>query len=470
MGRNAWMQRWHGEGGARELLRLAWPLILGNSFWTIQIALDRVLLSRASSELVGAAMAAALLFWTPITFLQYTANYATTFVAQYTGAGQNHRVGPVVWQALYFSSLTGVAFLGLIPLAPWIVGLGGHAPELQKLEVAYFQCLCFSALPTLVTAATCSFFAGRGDSRTVLLVNAVSVFVNAPLAYAWIYGRWGFPAWGIEGAGWATVVATSASAMLAFGLMLRPQNRAEFATASGWRLEAHLLGRLLRYGLSNGFLVAMDTLVFTLFLILVGRLGEVELAASSITFTLNLFAFLPIMGIAQAVGILVGQRQGERRPDRAARSTWTGFWVAFLGMGIVSLPYLLVPNALAWVFRSEADLAHWEEVRVLIPVLLRFVALYALFDSTNLVFSFALRGAGDTLFVTLTSMLIAWSVMVIPTWAAWRYHWGLYWAWTFASLYIVVLSLAVLLRFVQGKWRSMRVIETSAVAVDLQVN
>ena len=93
MGRTAWMQRWHGEGGARELLQLAWPLILGNSFWTIQIALDRVLLSRASSELVGAAMAAALLFWTPITFLQYTANYATTFVAQYTGAGQPHRVG-----------------------------------------------------------------------------------------------------------------------------------------------------------------------------------------------------------------------------------------------------------------------------------------------------------------------------------------------------------------------------------------
>jgi MATE family multidrug resistance protein len=470
MGLNVWMRRWHGEGGVSELLRLAWPLILGNSFWTIQIALDRVLLSRASSELVGAAMAAALLFWTPITLLQYTANYATTFVAQYTGAGQRHRVGPVVWQALHFSFATGIAFLGLIPLAPWIVNLGGHSPELQKLEVAYFQCLCFSALPTLVTAATCSFFAGRGDSRSVLLVNAVSVFVNAPLAYAWIYGRWGFPAWGIEGAGWATVVATSASAMLAFGLMLRRRNRMEFDTASGWRLEAALLGRLLRYGLPNGFLVAMDTLVFTLFLILVGRLGEVELAASSITFTLNLLAFLPIMGVAQSVGILVGQRQGERRPDQAARTTWTGFWVALLGMGIVSLPYMLMPNALAWVFRSEADLAHWEEVRVLIPVLLRFVALYALFDSTNLVFSFALRGAGDTLFVTLTSMTVAWSVMVIPTWIAWRYHWGLYWAWTFASLYIIILALTVLLRFVQGKWRSMRVIETPAVAVDLQAS
>jgi MATE family multidrug resistance protein len=97
---------------------------------------------------------------------------------------------------------------------------------------------------------------------------------------------------------------------------------------------------------------------------------------------------------------------------------------------------------------------------VLVPVLLRFVALYALFDSTNIVFSMALRGAGDTIFVTGASMVLAWSVMVIPTWAAWRYDWGLYWAWTFASLYVIVLALTVLLRFVQGKWRSMRVIET----------
>jgi MATE family multidrug resistance protein len=302
------------------------------------------------------------------------------------------------------------------------------------------------------------------------MLNAVSVLVNAPLAFAWIYGRWGFPAWGIAGAGWATVVATSASALLAVALMLWRGYRVEFGTATGWRLDVKLLGRLLWYGLPNGFVVAMDTLVFTLFLLLVGRLGAVELAATSITFTLNLLAFLPILGIGQAVGILVGQRLGENRPDRAARTTWSGFWIALVAMAIVSAPYLLIPDGLAWVFRSEADAVHWEQVRVLVPVLLRFVALYALFDSTNIVFSMALRGAGDTIFVTGASMVLAWSVMVIPTWAAWRYDWGLYWAWTFASLYVIVLALTVLLRFVQGKWRSMRVIETPTAEVLVSSN
>ena len=88
-----WKQRWQQEGGGRELLRLAVPLILSSSFMTLQIVIDRALLSRASSDAVAASMPAALLYWTPLTLLQNIANYATTFVAQYTGAGRRQRVG-----------------------------------------------------------------------------------------------------------------------------------------------------------------------------------------------------------------------------------------------------------------------------------------------------------------------------------------------------------------------------------------
>ena len=72
-----------------------------------------------------------------------------------------------------------------------------------------------------------------------------------------------------------------------------------------------------------------------------------------------------------------------------------------------------------------------------------------------------LRGAGDTRYVTLAGMVLSWTVMVIPTCAALRYGWGLYWAWTFASAYVMALGLAMLARFMQGKWRAMRVIETA---------
>ena len=458
MGRIARTLRWQGPGGAREVLRLAWPLILGNSFWTLQITLDRVLLSRADSELVGAAMAAALLFWTPITLLQYTANYATTFVAQYTGAGMHKRVGPVVWQALYVSLAAGLGFLALLPVADEIVALGGHTAELQAHEATYFRCLCFAALPTLVTSAASSFFAGRGDSRTVLYLNGVGLAVNAPLAYAWINGYAGFPAAGIAGAGWATVVATSVTAVLSVALMLRPRFRKEFAAAD-WRFDGMLCLRLLRFGLPNGVVVSLDTGVFTAFLFLVGRIGAVELDATSITFTLNLISFLPIMGVGQAVGILVGQYLGDDRPRNAERSAWNGYVIALIAMGAATMVYLLFPDALAWIFRTSAKVERWEQVRVLIPVLLRYVVVYSLFDCTNLVFSFALRGAGDTVFVTLASFVLSCLIMVVPTWFAWRLGWGLFWPWGFATAYIIALATAILLRFLQGRWRLMRVIE-----------
>ncbi len=446
-------------GGLGELLRLAWPLVLSNGLWTLQITLDRVLLSRSGSAAVAAAMAAAMLFWTPLILLQSTSNYATTFVAQYTGAGQPHRVGPAVWQALHFSFVAGVAFAALSLLAGPLVTLGGHTPELQALEAAYFRCLCFAALPLLVNAAVDGFFAGRGDSRTVLLLNAAGLAVNGFLAYALIFGRWGFPAWGIVGAGWATVLGSSTSAVLALCLMLLPRYRAAYRTGSGWRFDPDLFRRLLRYGLPNGLFVCLDTLAFTVFLFLVGRLGEVPLAATSIAFTLNLVAALPTLGVGQAVGILVGQRLGEGRPAVAARTTRIGLAVAMAFMAAVGLVYVFLPGPLVALFHSGEEPARWGQVAALVPVLLRFVAVYSLFDAMNLTVSFALRGAGDTRFVTGAALALSWPVMVLPTWAAWHFGWGLFWAWAFASAYIASLALTMLLRFRQGKWRAMRVIE-----------
>jgi MATE family multidrug resistance protein len=459
-----WLPRWSGPGGGRELFRLALPFILSNGCWTLQIALDRVLLSRSSSDAVGAAMAAAMLFWTPLTLLQNIANYATTFVAQYTGAGQPHRVGPAVWQALHFSILAGVLFLGLLPFTDTLLALGSHSPAMRDLEGTYFRCLVFAAPPTLLTAAVSSFFAGRGASWTVLLINASGVLVNAVLAYWWIFGGWGVPPLGIAGAGWATVVGSSTSALLALALMFRRRYRNQYHTLTGWRLDFDLMRRLLRYGGPNGLLVGLDTLAFTVFLFLIGWLGDPELDASSMAFTLNLVAFLPMLGLALAVSVLVGQRLGENRPHLAGRSTWNGFWLALGYMLVISTAYLLLPETLASIFRSDTDPERWQQVAALVPILLRFVAVYSLFDSMNLVFSHALRGAGDTRFVTAVAISLAWPVMILPTWAAWNYGWGLTWAWTFASLYTILLAIVYLLRFLQGKWQSMRVIEMPAAA------
>jgi MATE family multidrug resistance protein len=446
-------------GGLGELLRLAWPLILSNSLWTLQIVIDRIFLSQSSPEEVGAGMMTAVLFWLPIALLQGTASYATTFVAQYTGAGRHRRVGPAVWQALYFSAAAGLGMMLLVPLAGPFFSLSNHTPELRALEAVYFRCLCFSALPMLVSSSVCSFFSGRGDSRTVLFINASGLGVNALWAYVLIFGRWGFPAMGIAGAGWATVLGTSTSAVLALTLMLLPRHEGRYATASGWRFEPELFGRLMRFGLPNGLFAALDTLGFAFFIYLIGGLGEVELAATSITFTLNMFAVLPMLGVGQAVEVLVGQRLGEDRPDLAERSTWVGFGAAWVFTLAVALAYAFLPDLLVLPFRSAGHPEEWERVRALVPPLLRFVAVYCLFDCVNLVFSFALRGAGDTRFVTRAALALSLGVLTVPTWLVLSWGGGIYGAWACASAYIILLAVTFLVRFRHGAWKSMRVIE-----------
>jgi MATE family multidrug resistance protein len=452
-----WKLRWRENGGGHELLRIALPLILSNSFWTVQITIDRVLLSRFSSDAVAAATPAVVLFWTPFILFQNIANYVSTFVAQYSGAQRPVRIGPVVWQGLYFSFAAGLAFLGLIPLARPVIALGGHSSIIQELEFAYFRTLSFSALPALIVATASSFFAGRGSSWTVLFINAIGLAINAPLAYAWIYGHWGFPQLGIIGAGWATVVGSAISAVASLLLLFRPRFQMQFRTLSGWRFERDLFGRLMRFGVPNGLQWMLDTLAFSVFVFLVGRFGDVELAATNIAFNINLVAVLPMLGMGQAVEVLVGQRQGQERPDIGARTTWNGFGLAWLYMGAIALLYAFAPQFFLHRFASDDE--RWPAVAQLVPILLRFVAVYSLFDSMNLVFSFALRGAGDTRFVTVVTLVLAWPILVLPTWAAWHYHWGLYWAWTFASAYVITLGLVFLLRFKAGKWRTMRVIE-----------
>jgi MATE family multidrug resistance protein len=451
-------------GGYRELLRLALPLIITNSCWTLQLTIDRVFLGHYSTDAVAAVMPSMLEFWSPFALLQFTAAYGSTFVAQYLGAGRPRRVGPVVWQSLHFSIFGGLAFLLLLPAARPLAVLTGHPPVIAGLEATYFSCLCFAALPMLVTAATCGFFIGRGDNWTVLLINGTGLAVNAVLGYAWIFGAWGFPEGGMAGAGWATVAGSTASSILGLILFLRPRFRKEFGVLDGWRLDLPLLRRLLRFGLPSGLQVACDIFAFTMFTVFVGQMGKAELTASSVAITLNMLGVLPALGISQAVAVLVGRRLGENRPDVAERSTWTAFKVTWLYMAVVAALYILLPDFMASFFHGTDDAAagDWPLVAGLVPVILRFVAVYTLFDGMNFVFSSALKGAGDTRFVTAALLLLSWPVMVLPTWLAQRNGWGLFWAWGFASAYVISLALTFLARFRRGRWKSMRVIEPAA--------
>ncbi len=453
-------------GGSRELLALALPLVVSQSFMTVQIFIDTVLLARHDSREMAASFPAVMWFWLPFGLLQVAAGYVSTFVAQYTGAGRPERVGPAVWQGIYFAILSGLLFLVMVPAAPHLIALGGHTPALQVLEVIYLRCLGFAALPMLVMAAVNGFFSGRGQTWTVLGIEAAGIAVNLLLDFVLIFGRAGFPELGIAGAGWATVAGSWVSALLALGLLLRPRVAEGFNIRRGWRLERELFVRLLKYGVPAGAQVFSDVLVFHAFVQLVGRLGEAQAGATALTVRLNMVAFLPMLGMAQAVSILVGQRLGADRPDLAERSAYTGLRWVFGYMCLVAAAYLLIPGILVAVFEGNRDPRAFAAMAALVPTLLACAAVYSLADAVNVTLSFALRGAGDTRFVSLLTFALAWPIMVVPTYLLVRAGGGIHWAWGFATAYILAMAACFFLRFRSGKWKSMRVIEAPTATAD----
>lgn len=458
-----WKERWSREGGYGEVLRIALPMILSTGSWSFQQFVERVFLTWYSPESVAAAMPAGLICFVFMSLFLGTVTYANTFVAQYTGAGRPERVGASVWQAIHLAVLSGILMVGLVPLAGTIFDWAGHEPGVRDLEVAYFQILCYGAGPTLVNSAASTLFTGLGRTRVVMWVNlACAAGLNTLLSYAWIFGRWGLPAWGIRGAGWASVVASGVSAVAFLALMLRRRYRESYQTLEAWRPDWTLMRRLIRFGLPSGIQFSLDIAAFSTFLLLVGRLGTAALAATTIAFNINSLAFMPMIGLGIAVSTLVGQRLGQNRPDLAERSAFSASLVSMTYMGALALGYAVWPDLFLSPFASGADTGAFAEVRNTATVLLRFVAVYCLFDAMYFAFSSALKGAGDTRFVLLVSLALSWGVMAIPAYISWRMGWGLYAIWSFATVYIMILGSTFYLRFRGGKWKTMRVIEEAA--------
>lgn len=446
-----------------KLLQIAAPLMLGNLFYSLQIVVDRVFLTRYDPDAPAASLAAAMIAWVPICFLQTTAGFAVTFVAQYVGAGRTREVGPSIAQAVWFAIGGGLTLIAAIPFAGTIISLVGHEPRLRVWETQYMWFLMASGLPISIQAAATSFFSGRGKTAVVLGINAFATLIHITINAVFIFGAFGIGGWGVPGAGAAYFVTSCISASLSVWLITRPKNEAEFAMRSGWSFNKERFLRHLKFGAPNGMQTAADVIGWTLFVVFVGWLGSAPLAATSIVFSINALFFIPMIGLAQASGVLVGQRLGENDPETAERGVWTAASVAIPFMGLMGLLVAVFPEASMMFFANNDKPEEWSHVRELLPTLLWFVAVYSVFDGLVVLFSFSLRGAGDTYFVSTTYLVMSLLLQILPTWWVCRNGYGLSAAWTVATVYLVLLSLAVGLRFWLGPWRSMRVIEPLAI-------
>ena len=327
---------------------------------------------------------------------------------------------------------------------------------MKIFEQTYFAITCWGAVAAIAAGAISGYFTGQGKTRVVMIVQLTGFALNAILDYLLIFGRFGFPRWGMGGAAIATVSAQAVVTLILFFLFLSSKPH-----GSPWKnraFEGEMFSRLLKFGIPNGLRFAFEMLAWTVFVCFVGRIGSNELAATNIAFRINGFAFFPIVGLGQALGILVGQAQGNADPQRTIKLTYTGLFIAELWMITLAAIFVFFPSQLFGLFAPDDPLSRFQAVSDIGVVLLRFVAIYSLLDAGNIVFVSSLQSAGDTRWTMILS-IIAHSVFLAVLGTADMLKLGLWFEWTVATVFVMTVAFAWWLRFHSGKWKNIRVIE-----------
>ncbi|MFH1477136.1 MAG: MATE family efflux transporter [Verrucomicrobiota bacterium] len=455
------MENWRQPSGYREVFKISLPLIISMSSHTVMLFTDRLFLGRYSLDTLAASVPAGLLAFMFACFFMGVVEFTNTFVAQYAGAHLPRRVGSALWQGIYLALAAGILLAGLSFSGESLFRLAGHAPRIQELETVYFRILMLGAVFGLLQNALSCFYSGRGRTMPIMIINLIGVTLNVPLDYMLINGRGGFPELGMAGSAVATVTSSAVMLLLYIGMIFRAPNDRVYGVRRTWAFDRLLFGRLLKFGTPAGIQVFVDIFGFTMFLLMAGRLGRDALAATNIACSINLLAFMPMIGFSIAVSTLVGQAIGRGCPEDGVAATRSALHLTCAYMWALAALFILAPEWLINIFQASGDNAgEFEAVRRLTAGVLRLVAFYSMFDAINLIYSGALRGAGDTKFIGWTIACLSLVLLVLPvTVGVIYFQAGLYAIWGFVSAYICVLALVFRWRYRQGRWRQMRVIE-----------
>jgi MATE family multidrug resistance protein len=450
----------HTFGGYRELLKIAWPLIISTGSFSLLNFCDRMFLGWYSPEAFRAAVPAGILCFTMLCGFLALAAYSNTFVAQYFGAREYDKCSTASMQGVWLALLSWPIMLMLIPVGIFILKISGHGPAVFKEERIYFIILMLGSVSQSVSAAISGFFSGRGDTRTVMVTNVIGNTVNVVLDYLLIFGKFGLPEMGIAGAAIATVIAGWVSPGIMLVLFFSKRIDRQFATRKALRWDVGQMKRMIRYGGPSGIHLFLDLASFSLFVLLLGRQGEAAAIASNMALSINLFALMPMIGLGIATSIMVGQYMGAERPDLAEKTGWIALKAGLFYTVPLVATFVIFPHFYVNLFGQNDGVAASPEVFDICRQLLIVLVAWGVMDAANFIISGSLKGAGDTHFVMYFHTSLAWSLFAVGELVlVLGFHAGPVAAWLWCLFYISVLSVGFCWRFRSGRWKTIDILE-----------
>ncbi len=431
------------------ILALALPIIGGQISQNILNLVDLAMVGQLGSVSVAAVGIASYTNFLAASFVMGLGAGVQALVSRRMGEGQPD--GAV-------RALNGGLFLALLIGLPISIGLF-LASELLMGWLTVDQALTAEASDYFGARVLGSFFIGmnfafrgywNGVSLSMVYMRTLVVMhlANILLNYLLIFGKFGFPALGVTGAGAGTAIATGLGTLLYFIQAFKKSKGEGFGTQLP--KLANLL-QLWKLSLPSCIQMFFFALGFTAMFWIIGQIGTNELAAANVLLSLVLLAILPTMGLGMASATLVGQSLGRKDLKEAQQWPWDAVKISFLVIGTLSLLFLVAPQLFLGVFLTNADVIE------LATVPLQLTALMIIMEACGSVLMSSLQGAGDTKSPMIINLACQWGIfMPLAFLLGPVMGYGLLVVWILFGLSRLAQALAFIFVWRQGRWKEIK--------------
>jgi MATE family multidrug resistance protein len=440
-----------------ELLRLALPMVVSQGTFAVMIFTDRYFMSQIDPAHMAAALGGGVASFFSFCFFIGLFSYANALVAQYLGAGEAEKCPKVVTQGMIMTVMSA-PFLTLITfLVAGIFEGMGHEPEQVDLERTYYLILMSGVLVTVAKTCISSYFAGIGRTHVVMICDLFGLVINVPLCYVMVFGKLGFPALGIVGAGVSTVVSTVLAFMLFVAFYFHKEHRDKFDVLRSFSLDVKILRRYWRLGFPSGLELFLNVAAFNLFLLMFQSYGVAEGAAAAIVFNWDILSFVPMIGLNVGVISLIGRFVGARDMARVNEVMTAAFAVALAYAVVLAIAYSVFRYPLVEVFAPPSG--DFTAIRQLSAFMMIGLSSYVMADAVILVSGGILRGAGDTRWLMIASVSLHWAMLVAQFFIIRVFELGPKVSWIAFVALVLAIALVYALRLKGGRWRDPEVLE-----------
>ncbi|MBV6522816.1 MAG: putative FMN/FAD exporter YeeO [Gemmatimonadaceae bacterium] len=444
--------------------KLAWPTMLTNVVGGMQGLIDHVLVGHLVGFKGNAAIGVAWqIFIVVIAFIMSLFTGMSVLVARFAGAGDVDKVDRTVYQA--FLTAIGISMFVMAPLgyllSPVLLDLVNAAPEVKSEALPFLRIMFMFSSGMLVFYMLSGALRSAGDARTPMILGIGLTVLNIVLNVILIDGLGPVPAYGTAGAAMGTCLASVMVAVYALMKLWRGGLIVSFPRDRGLGPDWSIIRSLFRYGLPTGVQGIAMNIGGVFMLSFIGSL--VQSAAAQAAFAVSysqLFSFVTwtSIGLMGAAAAVAGQSLGAGKPDRAEEAVHVAARIALFGASAIGFFFLVIPDRLLSVFgMSDAAVV---EIGV---QLLRILSVSGLFIAVALTYTGGLQGTGDTrspLYISIVSQIVVPLGMcfVIREFGTLQ-PWHIWLAILIGHATRCGLSM---LRFRQGRWRSIKVDISSA--------